>query len=91
VVSPDTYEADGVATKLKTVAGNAKWNVLNLGSKFGEDDLLEGQCHHDHAKGDNVEHEHGIDPHIWLSVKHAKVMVNAIRDEFAMSSFLRHS
>jgi zinc transport system substrate-binding protein len=72
-------EADGVATKLKTVAGNSKWNVLNLGAKFGEDDLLEGECHHDHAKVE--EHEHGIDPHIWLSVKHAKVMVNAIRDE----------
>lgn len=74
-------EADGVATKLKNVSSNPKWNVLNLGAKFGEDDLLEGECHHDHTKGDNAEHEHGTDPHIWLSVKHAKVMVNAIRDE----------
>jgi ABC-type Zn uptake system ZnuABC Zn-binding protein ZnuA len=74
-------EVDGVATKLKTVAGGPNWNVLNLGKKFGEDDLLEGECHHDHTKGDNAEHEHGIDPHIWLSVKHARVMVAAIRDE----------
>jgi len=74
-------EADGIATKLQKVAANPKWNVLNLGSKIPQDDLLEGECHHDHAKGGNEEHDHGIDPHIWLSAKHAKVMVEAIRDE----------
>jgi zinc transport system substrate-binding protein len=73
-------EADGIATKLQKVAANPKWNVLDLGSKIPKDDLMEGECHHDKAK-EGEEHDHGIDPHVWLSTKHAKVMVAAIRDE----------
>ena len=73
-------EADGIATKLPKVAANPKWNVLNLGSKIPEDDLMEGECHHDKAR-EGEAHEHGTDPHVWLSTKHAKVMVAAIRDE----------
>src|SRR5262245_40220216 len=73
-------EADGIATKLEKVAANPKWNVLNLGSKIPEADLMEGEHHHDHAKGEE-EHKHPTDPHVWLSAKHAKVMVAAIRDE----------
>src|SRR5207249_2728345 len=75
-------EADGIATKLEKVAGNPKWNVLNLGSKIPKDDLMEGEHQHDHGKGEpEEEHEHATDPHVWLSTKHAKVMVAAIRDE----------
>jgi ABC-type Zn uptake system ZnuABC Zn-binding protein ZnuA len=75
-------EADGIATKLEKVAANPKWNVLNLGSKIPEADLMEGEHHHDHGKGGaEEEHEHPTDPHVWLSTKHAKVMVAAIRDE----------
>jgi zinc transport system substrate-binding protein len=73
-------EADGIATKLQKVAANPRWNVLDLGSKIPKDDLMEGECHHDKAK-EGEEHEHGTDPHVWLSTKHAKVMVGAIRDE----------
>src|SRR5262249_25760062 len=73
-------EADGIATKLEKVAANPKWNVLNLGSKIPQADLMEGEHHHDHAKGEE-EHDHPTDPHVWLSTKHAKVMVAAIRDE----------
>jgi zinc transport system substrate-binding protein len=75
-------EADGIATKLEKVAANTKWNVLNLGSKIPEGDLMEGAHHHDHDKGGaEEEHEHPTDPHVWLSTKHAKLMVAAIRDE----------
>ena len=73
-------EADGVATKLQKVAANPNWNVVNLGSKIDETWLREGECHHDHAKGEE-HHEHGIDPHAWLSVRCAKKMVEGIRDE----------
>jgi zinc transport system substrate-binding protein len=75
-------EADGIAGRLKRVSQNQ--NVVNLGARFKEDDLLEGECfhhHHDHGKGGHDDHEHGIDPHVWLSVKHARVMVEGIRDE----------
>jgi ABC-type Zn uptake system ZnuABC Zn-binding protein ZnuA len=72
-------EADGVATKLGKVAANPKWNVVNLGSRIDENWLREGECTHDHAKGE--EHEHGTDPHAWLSIRCAKAMVEGIRDE----------
>jgi zinc transport system substrate-binding protein len=72
---------DSFVPKLEKASANPKWNVLNLGAKFGEDWLKEGAHHHDHAKGEAEEDEHGKDPHVWLSVKHAKVMVGAIRDE----------
>lgn len=74
-------EADGIAPKLQRSAGNPKWNVVSLGSKIAKEDLLEGEDeHHHHGKGAN-DHEHPVDPHVWLSTKHAKVMVAAIRDE----------
>lgn len=72
---------DSFVPKLEKASANPKWHVLNLGSIFGEDWLKEGEHHHDHGKGEPEEHEHGKDPHVWLSVKHAKVMVGAIRDE----------
>jgi len=72
---------DSFVPKLERSSANPKWNVLNLGSKFTEDWLREGCCQHDHSKGGSEEHVHATDPHVWLSVKHAKVMVNAIRDE----------
>ena len=73
-------EADGIATKLQKVAANPKWNVVNLGSKLDEGWLREGECHHEHAHG-GEHHEHAIDPHVWMSVRCAKRMVEGIRDE----------
>jgi zinc transport system substrate-binding protein len=73
-------EADGIVPKLQKVAANPKWNVLNLGTKINPEWLREGECHHDHSKPDE-DHEHGIDPHVWLSIRSAKVMVEGIRDE----------
>lgn len=71
---------DGFVNRLEKSAANPKWKVLNLGSKLDEDWLREGECHHDHSKPDEP-HEHGIDPHAWLSVRCAKKMVESIRDE----------
>lgn len=53
--------------------------VLDLGSKLDPAALLEGECKHDHHHAG--EHVHPTDPHVWLGVKHAKVIVAAIRDE----------
>jgi zinc transport system substrate-binding protein len=74
-------EADGVATKLGRAAGNPNWNVVNLGSKIDKEWIREGECHHDHAHGKHEEHVHADDPHVWLSVRCAKKMVEGIRDE----------
>lgn len=61
-------------------ASGANIHVLTLGDRLDKDQLLEGACKHDHHKPDQP-HEHGIDPHVWLSIPHAKTMVAAIRDE----------
>ena len=73
-------EGDGIIPKLQKVAAHPNWNVVNLGTKIPPDWLMEGECHHDHSKK-HEEHEHGTDPHVWLSVRCAKVMVEGIRDE----------
>jgi zinc transport system substrate-binding protein len=72
-------EADGVVPKLEKVTGKPL-NVLNLGKKIDTGWLREGECHHEHAEAGH-DHEHGTDPHIWLSVRCAKKMVEGIRDE----------
>src|SRR5262245_58089252 len=73
-------EADGVAAKLQKVAANPKWNVVNLGSKIDENWLREGAHEHEPGK-DHADHEHPTDPHVWLSIRCAKKMVEEIRDE----------
>jgi ABC-type Zn uptake system ZnuABC Zn-binding protein ZnuA len=73
---------EGFAAKLERNAANPKWNVLNLGSKIDPKWLREGECHHDHDHGHAAEeHEHGTDPHVWLSIRCAKKMAESIRDE----------
>jgi zinc transport system substrate-binding protein len=74
-------EADGIATKLAKVAANPKWNLVNLGAKIDEGWLREGEHDHDHAGHDHGDHDHPTDPHVWLSVRCAKRMVEGIRDE----------
>jgi zinc transport system substrate-binding protein len=73
-------EADGIAPKLGKAAANPKWNVVNLSEKIPKGELLEGEDEHEHH-GKEEKEEHPPDPHVWLSAKHAKVMVVAIRDE----------
>lgn len=47
-------------------------------------DLLEGSCELDHSDGKHAEQEHameqGIDPHIWMSAKNAKIIGRNILD-----------
>ena len=69
-----------IAAAVKKGSGNAALKVVDLGSKLPADQLVEGQCHHDHAGHDHP-HDHGTDPHVWLSPDFAVVMVEAIRDE----------
>lgn len=53
--------------------------------KLPEDYLIEGSCeHHHHDEGldhPGHDHEHEIDPHMWLGIPQAIVMVQTIRDE----------
>lgn len=65
--------------RLKSAAGKPDLNLIELGEGLDKTKLLEGVCHHDHKPGE--EHDHGFDHHVWLSPRHARSMVAAIRDE----------
>ena len=70
-----------IAEKMMRGAGNSKLKLIDLGKSFDPKSLLE-MAHnhegHDHAHHD---HEHGEhDPHVWLGLDQAELMVNAIRD-----------
>ena len=69
---------EDTAKKMKDGAKNGNLKVVELGEKLPADKLCEGKCEHDHHDG---KHDHGKDPHIWLSPDHAILMVNVIRDE----------
>lgn len=64
---------------MKTGAGNEKLKIVQLGARVDPKKLLEGSCTHEHKPGEK--HDHGHDPHLWLSPDHAITFVNAIRDE----------
>jgi ABC-type Zn uptake system ZnuABC Zn-binding protein ZnuA len=68
------------AETLKRGTSNQKLKIVELGERIPEDKLLEGSCSHDHADGAH-KHEHGKDPHIWLSPEYAVTLVESIRDE----------
>jgi len=54
---------------------NASMKLFDLSKGI---DLLQGSCELDHSEGNHSEHDHameqGIDPHIWMSAKNAKII-----------------
>jgi ABC-type Zn uptake system ZnuABC Zn-binding protein ZnuA len=69
-----------LAGAVKRGSGNNRLAVIDLGARLPADQLLEGQCNHDHA-GHDHKHDHGTDPHVWLNPDYAVTMTEAIRDE----------
>jgi zinc transport system substrate-binding protein len=59
-------------------SGNTKLKIVDLEKSIPPGELLEGSCNHDH--GDGVPHQHGKDPHVWLSPDYAILQVKGIRD-----------
>jgi zinc transport system substrate-binding protein len=71
---------EGKAEFMKKGSGNDGLKIVHLSNAVPKDRLCEGKCTHvEHKPGDK--HDHGHDPHLWLSPDHAAFMVNAIRDE----------
>jgi ABC-type Zn uptake system ZnuABC Zn-binding protein ZnuA len=64
---------------IKKGSGNKELKIVALGDRIPKDMLCEGSCNHEHEPGE--EHEHGLDPHVWLSPDYAVLMVEGIRDE----------
>jgi ABC-type Zn uptake system ZnuABC Zn-binding protein ZnuA len=70
-------EGDKPATLARS-SGNRELRIVDLGSLIPDEKLFEGSCHHDH--GDGVKHDHGKDPHVWLSPDYAILQVQGIRE-----------
>jgi zinc transport system substrate-binding protein len=68
---------------LKNNSGNTKLKVVAVGEDAVPDEkrLHLGEHEHDHAKGKDHHHEGGDDPHVWLGIPEAKLMVEKVRDE----------
>jgi ABC-type Zn uptake system ZnuABC Zn-binding protein ZnuA len=64
---------------LQKGSGNKKLKVVELGDRLPKEMLLPGTCHHAEHRG--TPHDHGMDPHVWLSPDHAIKYVEIIRDE----------
>ena len=76
---------DSVAKKLSETCGNPKLKVVELGEKLPKDMLREGTCTcgHEHETAADHDHDHGFDPHVWMGIPEAIVMVDVIRGELA--------
>jgi ABC-type Zn uptake system ZnuABC Zn-binding protein ZnuA len=62
--------------------------VINLGERLLQAKLVDRmEAHEEHEEGKKEEHDHGHhhhgdnDPHVWLGIPQAKVMIEVIRDE----------
>lgn len=84
-------ESDKWVDKVVATAQNKNLKTINLMNELGnlvkEEEVVEGMQHeheegeeHEHEEGENHEEheEHENDEHIWLSLRNAKVMTNAI-------------
>ncbi len=84
-------ESDKWVDKVVATAQNKNLKTINLMNELGnlikEEEVVEGMQHeheegeeHEHEEGENHEEheEHENDEHIWLSLKNAKAMTNAI-------------
>ena len=63
---------------IKKGSGNKNLKIVELGSRIPPVELLEGSCNHD--DGNHAGHDHGKDPHVWLSPDYAVLLVEGIRD-----------
>ena len=78
-------ESDKWVDKVVATAQNKNLKTINLMNELGnlvkEEEVVEGM-QHEHEEGENYEEheheEHENDEHIWLSLRNAKAMTNAI-------------
>lgn len=74
---------DEFVKKLVTNSGNRGLSVVEVGEAIPEKQLLkidEDEHDHDHKASDGHHHHGEHDPHVWLGLPEAVIMVNCIRD-----------
>ena len=67
-----------IAGTIQKNSGNKALKLIDLGARLPVGLLREGVCKHG---GDHAGHDHGKDPHVWLSPDMAVLFVEQIRDE----------
>ena len=77
-------ESDSWVRDVLKNASNKNRKVISLLDVLGDsvktEEAVEGMEGHDHDEDDDHEHEEEKDEHVWLSLKNAEVLVNAISD-----------
>ena len=85
-------ESDSWVEDALQEAANQEMKVINLldvlGDAVKEEEVVEGmEVDHDHEHGEDEEHKHEEEPeydeHVWLSLKNAQVLCDAIADTLA--------
>lgn len=79
-------QLDDAVTGMRNTAGNQKVRLVDLGALLEKDhhDLLIHVKHDHHDHGGPGHHHHGEhDPHVWLGMAQAKVLVELIRDQLS--------
>lgn len=68
--------------KLRQSSSNTRLQIVDVSSRIPPSMLCEGSCchHDDEAEEEEHTHEHGHDPHVWLSPGYAIWQVEVIRD-----------
>jgi len=83
--------SDDVTNRLADAANNPNMRVVKLGESIPKEQRLPAglcTCGHDHDDGDHAGHEHShgeYDPHVWLGIPEAIIMVGAIRDALSQA------
>ena len=70
---------DPQTEQMQQNSGNSNLKLSKVGEVIPKDKRCESMCTHVHKPGEK--HEHGDDPHVWLSPDLAVLMVNKIRDD----------
>ena len=68
--------------KLRQASNNSRLQVVDVSNRIPPAMLCEGSCchHEEGAEEEEHSHEHGHDPHVWLSPEYAIWQVEVIRD-----------
>jgi zinc transport system substrate-binding protein len=78
IIGLDLDEA--VAGKIKEASGKPDFKIVELAEKIDDKLIFQGAAHEEHGEK-HEGHEHGKDPHVWMSPKLARTMVEGIRAE----------
>lgn len=80
------FELDNLfVDRLSKDAGNPKLKLIRLANKIPKAKRIASQENHAEEKGDHAHHHHGsFDPHVWLGIPQAIVMVEGISDELCL-------